>query len=319
MRAVIAQDKKPVIVDIPIPEPADNELLIKVKATALNRADLLQVGGGYDPPPGAPDTLGLELAGEVVRSGNNESVFPPGARVMALVGGGGYADYAVAAEQHTLVVPDNLTDIEAGAIMEAFLTAYTNMFDMGRLVEGETLLIHAGASGVGLAAIQMAKVVGATVIVTASKEKHAICTEYGADLCIDYKNESFADRILDEYPDGVDLILEMVGAPYWNDNIKVLKKWARLVFIGLMGGAKHEVNFGQIMGKRLSIMGSTLRNREFSRKSDLIMRFGERALPLFQDGTLKPTVWKSMPLDDVQAAHDLMKSNANAGKIVLTT
>ncbi|MEL7235632.1 MAG: NAD(P)H-quinone oxidoreductase [Chloroflexota bacterium] len=318
MRAVIAQDKQPVLVDIPQPEPAADEILVKVHATALNRADLLQVGGGYPPPPGAPDTLGLELAGEVATVGADVTTFTVGQRLMALVGGGGYAEYATVAAAHALPTPDSLSDIEAGALMEAFLTAYTNMFDMGRLAEGETVLIHAGASGVGLAAMQMAKHIGATVIVTASAGKHELCREMGADMCIDYKTENFAERIAAEHKPGVDLVLEMVGAPYWDDNIRVLNKWGRLVFIGLMGGAKKEVNFGHIMGKRLSIMGSTLRNRTHERKADLIARFGEWALPLFADGTLKTTIYTSMPLEQVARAHDLMKSNANAGKIVLT-
>ncbi len=317
MRAVIARDATPVIVDIPQPEPGENELLVKVRATALNRADLMQVVGGYPPPPGAPDTLGLELMGVVVQSGRDEAVFPVGARVMSLVGGGGYAEYAVVPAQHALLVPENISDIEAGAIMEAFLTAYTNMFDMGRLTAGETVLIHAGASGVGLAAIQMAKAVGATVIVTASSAKHNICYGLGADICIDYKTQDFAERIEAEHPDGVDLVLEMVGAPYWDANVRVLNKWGRLVFIGLMGGAKTEVNFGLIMRKRLTIAGSTLRDRDFDRKSDLIARFGQWALPLFRDGTLKPTVWKAMPLEQVAEAHEMMRSSANAGKIVL--
>ncbi len=318
MRAVIAQDNHPTLVNIPQPQPGANELLIRVRATALNRADLMQVAGGYPPPPGAPDTLGLELMGQVVQSGREDAVFPVGARVMALVGGGGYADYAVVPAAHTLLVPETLTDIEAGAVMEAFLTAYTNMFDMGRLIAGETVLIHAGASGVGLAAIQMAKAIGATVIVTASSPKHNICYGLGADLCIDYKMEDFAERIEAAYPEGVDLVLEMVGAPYWDANVRVLKKWGRLVFIGLMGGAKAEVNFGQIMRKRLTIAGSTLRDRDFERKSDLIARFGQWALPLFRNGTLKASVWKAMPIEQVVEAHQLMQSSANAGKIVLT-
>jgi tumor protein p53-inducible protein 3 len=276
------------------------------------------VAGRYPPPPGAPETLGLEFAGEVVAAGRANSLYTPGTRVMALVGGGGYADYALVHEDHALVVPDNLSDIEAAATMEAFLTAYTNMFDMGRLLEGETVLIHAGASGVGLAAIQMAKVIGATVIVTASAAKHAICIEHGADLCIDYKTQDFADVIAEQVPNGIDLVVEMVGAPYWDGNMRVLNKWGRLVFIGLLGGSKHEIDFRTIMAKRLSIMGSTLRNRTQERKADLIRRFGEWALPLFRDGTLRPTVWQTLPLEQVADAHDLMRNSSNAGKIVLT-
>lgn len=318
MRAVIARDKKTTLVDIPQPQPAADEILVKVTATALNRADLMQVAGNYPPPPGSPDTLGLELAGTVAEVGADVTAFTAGQRVMALVGGGGYADYAVVPAAHTLPVPDNLTDVEAGALMEAFLTAYTNMFDLGRLAAGETVLIHAGASGVGLAAMQMAKAIGAIVIVTASAPKHDMCREHGADMCIDYKTQNFAEVIEQQHPAGVDLVLEMVGAPYWNDNVRVLNKWGRLVFIGLMGGAKAEVSFRDIMAKRLSVMGSTLRDRTFERKSDLIARFGEWALPKFAEGALKPTVWRALPLEQVAEAHDFMRNSANAGKIVLT-
>lgn len=318
MRAVIAQDNQPTLVDIATPRPANNEILVKVSATALNRADLMQVSGKYPPPDGAPDTLGLELVGKVTAIGGTESTFPVGARVMALVGGGGYADYALVPEEHALLVPENLSDVQAAGVMEAFLTAYSNMFDLGHLKTGETVLIHAGASGVGLAATQMAKAVGATVIVTASAPKHDICHENGADMCIDYQNENFAERIQSDHPAGVDLVLEMVGAPYWDDNVRVLNKWGRLVFIGLMGGAKAEVNFGQIMGKRLTVTGSTLRDRAFDRKSELIGTFGQWALPLFRDGRLKPTIWKSLPLEQVAEAHQLMRESQNAGKIVLT-
>lgn len=318
MRVVIAKNGQPTLAERPQPEPKPDELLIKVHATALNRADLLQVAGNYPPPAGAPDTLGLELAGEVVAVGRETSPIAIGTRVMALVSGGGYADYAIVHQDHALPIPDNLSMVEAAATMEAFLTAYTNMIDMGRLKAGEVVLIHAGASGVGLAAIQLAKAVGATVIVTASASKHPICAAHGADMWIDYKTENFAERVLAMYPDGVDLVVEMVGAPYWDDNMRVLKKWGRLVFIGLMGGRKHEVDFGMIMAKRLSIMGSTLRNREHHLKTELIQNFGEFGLPRLADGSMRPTVWKTFPLEDVAEAHATMQQSANAGKIVLT-
>ncbi len=318
MQAVAARDGKPTLIERPIPQPKAGELLVKVSGTAINRADLMQVSGNYPPPPGAPETLGLEFAGEVVEVNAPGNPFAPGARVMALVGGGGYAEYAVVRADHALLVPDNMSNPAAAATMEAFLTAYTNMFDMGRLVAGETVLIHAGASSVGLAATQMAKAIGARVIVTASAAKHDICTAHGADLCIDYKTQPFVDVVQHHDPDGVDLVLEMVGAPYWDGNMQLLKKWGRLVFIGLMGGNEHQIDFRTIMKKRLSIMGSTLRDRDDWRKSDLIRRFGEWGLPLLREGQLKATVWRTLPLSEVATAHDLMRNNANAGKIVLT-
>jgi len=248
--------------------------------------------------------------------GDGVQNFAVGDRVMALVGGGGYAEKALVHHEHALRIPEGISYTDAGAIPEAFLTAYSNMVEIGKLTAGERLLIHAGASGVGLAATQMAKALGATVIVTASAGKHDICTAAGADMTIDYKTENFAERVLADYS-GVHLVVEMVGAPYWDDNVRVLEKWGRLVFIGLQGGATHTVNFGAIMQKRLTISGSTLRNREHWRKSTLIAAFGDWALPLFADGTLRPNVWRVMPFDEVAAAHALMRDNQNAGKIVL--
>lgn len=316
MRAVIAQNNQPTLVDIPTPSPGPGEVLIRVKATALNRADLMQVQGNYPPPPGAPETLGLELAGEVAELGEGVTQFTIGQPVMALVGGGGYAEYCLSAAETVMPAPKAMTLTEAAAIPEAFLTAYSNMVDIGGLKDNECLLIHAGASGVGLAATQIAKVIGAQVIVTASAGKHAICKEAGADLTIDYKNENFAERILAE-GHGVDLILDMVGAPYWDDNLRVINTWGRIVYVGLQGGATKEINLGAIMQKRLSVMGSTLRNRTPDRKAVLVADFTSFAMPHFASRSLKPNIWRVMPFDAVQEAHDLMRQNANAGKIVL--
>jgi putative PIG3 family NAD(P)H quinone oxidoreductase len=317
MRAVIAQNKQPVLVDIPMPSAKAGELLIKVSATALNRADLLQVQGSYPPPPDAPDTLGMELAGEVVEIGADVTGYKVRDRVMALVGGGGYAEFAIAPAEHAMRVPDNLSDEEAAAIPEAFLTAYSNMLEIGGLLAEETVLIHAGASGVGLAAIQIARHIGARVISTASVGKHQICMAHGAHQTIDYKSENFADVILAD-SEGVDLVIDFIGADYWDDNVRVLKKWGRLVFVGLMSGAQKEVNFGQIMRKRLTVSGSTMRDRTYERKAGLIARFWKWAEPPFRAGTLKATVWRSLPLEQVEEAHQLMQQNQNAGKIVLT-
>jgi tumor protein p53-inducible protein 3 len=317
MRAVIARDGKPVIIDLPAPVPKPDELLVKVKATALNRADLLQVKGQYPSPPGAPETLGMEFTGEVISAGEEVTAYKVGDRVMALVGGGGYADQAVVPAAHVMPVADQFSDAEAAAIPEAFLTAYSNMVEIGRLTARETVLIHAAASGVGLAAVQIARVLGATVFTTASVPKHAICREHGAELTIDYKTENFADRILATH-EGVDLVIDFIGAPYWEDNVRVLKQWGRLVFVGLMGGTIKEVNFGQVMRKRLSVMGSTLRDRTYEEKAGLIARFWTWAQPHFESGALRPTVWRTLPLEAVEEAHRLMSENTNAGKIILT-
>ena len=316
MRAVLAQNSNPVIVDIPTPEPRPNEVLICVKATALNRADLLQVRGAYPPPPDAPDTLGLEFAGEVVKLGSDVTRYQVGDRVMALVGGGGYAEYATVSAAHCMLVPNQLSDEQAAAIPEAFLTAYSNLIEFGELKAGEKVLIHAGASGVGLAAIQIARIIGTTVIVTASAEKHAICKENGAHTTIDYKTEKFADVIHAQYG-GVDLIIDMVGAPYWDGNVSALNFYGRIVFVGMQGGSIKEVNFGQIMYKRLKVMGSTLRSRTHDEKASLVANFWSWADPHFTSGTLKPVIWQTIPFEQVSEALRLMSENANAGKIVL--
>jgi tumor protein p53-inducible protein 3 len=316
MRAVIARNNRPELVELTDPEPATDELLVHVRATALNRADLLQVAGNYPPPPGAPATLGLEFAGEIIATGADVTAFQPGQRVMALVAGGGYAEKAVVKAAHAMPVPDHLSDEEAAAIPEAFLTAYSNMVEIGGLQNGERVLIHAGASGVGLAAAQIARAMGAEPIVTASAAKHDICRQAGAVMTIDYRTENFADRILERYS-GVHLVIDMVGAPYWDDNLRVLEKWGGLVFVGLMGGSRKEINLGDIMAKRLRIMGSTLRNRSDERKAELIASFSRWALPRFAEGVLRPNVWRIMPLAEVAQAHILMQENANAGKIVL--
>lgn len=317
MRAVIARNNQPVLVDVPEPFPKPDELLVSIKATALNRADLLQVRGMYPPPEGWPETLGLEFAGEVTAVGEEEVNFKVGDRVMALVGGGGYAEKAVTPALHAMRIPDNLSYEEGAAIPEVFVTAYGGMVEQGGLVSTDTVLIHAGASGVGLAAIQLAKQIGARVIVTASAGKHDSCLLHGADRAIDYKTENFAESILAQ-EGGVDLILDFVGAPYWDDNVRVLNKWGRIVYIGLMGGAKKEINLSDIMRKRLTITGSTLRDRSYQRKAGLIGRFWKWAEPHFMTGSLRPTLWKILPLEQVEEAHQFMSSNASAGKIILT-
>jgi putative PIG3 family NAD(P)H quinone oxidoreductase len=317
MRAVIAQEKRPNLIELPTPTIQADEVLVKVHATALNRADLLQVLGKYPPPPGWPETLGMELAGEVAQVGSEVTSLQVGQRVMALVGGGSYADYCAVPAPHCMVIPANLSYTEAAAIPEAFITAYSNLLEIGGLTAADTALIHAAASGVGLAAIQLAKTVGAHVIGTASAGKHALCLAQGADRMIDYQQADFAATLQAEGIE-VDVILDFIGAAYWQSNLKVLKKWGTLVLVGLMGGTLQEVDLGLIMRKRLTITGSTLRDRPYDEKTALIGRFGKWALPHFHTGQFKPTVWQVYPLEAVEAAHAAMSSNQNAGKIVLT-
>jgi putative PIG3 family NAD(P)H quinone oxidoreductase len=310
MQAILVVDGEAKIRQVPRPTPTPDQVLIRVAATALNRADLLQVLGMYPPPPGAPDTLGLELAGEVV-----SGPLPAGTRVMALVGGGGYAEYAAVDASHCMIVHDSFSYEEAAAIPEAFITAHSNLVGYGRLQAGERVLIHAGASGVGLAAIQVAKAMGAEPHATASAGKHEACLAHGAVAVYDYQAPDFAEQV---GHDRFDLILDMVGAPYLMMNINALRDGGRLVVIGLQGGASTEVNLALIMRKRITLTGSTLRGRSAQEKTTMISAFWLWAAPLFATGILRPTVYQTFPWQAVQEAHTMMRSNQNIGKIVLT-
>ena len=302
--------------ETPDPVPGEGELLVRVHAAALNRADLMQRRGGYAPPPGASPILGLELAGEVVQAVPSWQV---GDRVMAVVTGGAYAELVVVPAGMAMRIPDNLTYEQAAAIPEAFLTAYLNLFTLGKLQAGETVLIHAGASGVGTAGIQLARAAGARVIVTAgSEDKLAFCKELGAEVAIYYKQESFAQRVLEVTDQrGVNVILDFVGAAYWNANLQALALDGRLMLIGMMGGAAGQLEIDTIMAKRLTITGTTLRRTPMPQKIELTRQFANFALPRFERGELKPIVSAVYPLREAAAAHRLMESNQNIGKIVL--
>jgi tumor protein p53-inducible protein 3 len=302
--------------DAPDPQPGEGELLVRVHATALNRADLLQRQGQYPPPPGASPILGLELAGEVVQGAGE---WQRGDRVMAVVTGGAYAELAAVPPGMAIRIPDNLSYEQAAAIPEAFLTAYLNLFTLGRLQAGETVLIHAGASGVGTAAIQLARAAGARVFVTTgTPEKLDFCQELGAALAINYKTESFKEAALKETDErGVDVILDFVGAPYWNDNLSALAIGGRLMLIGSMGGMKGDLSLGAIMPKSLTISGTTLRRTPLDKKIALTQAFAEFTLPRFASGELRPIIDTVYPLQEAATAHQRMHDNVNIGKIVL--
>jgi len=302
--------------DAPDPMPSAGELLVRVRATALNRADLLQRRGGYAPPPGASSILGLELAGEVVTPVEGWQV---GDRVMAVVTGGGYAELATVPAGMAMRVPESLSWEQAAAIPEAFLTAYLNLFTLGRLAAGETVLIHAGASGVGTAAIQLAKAAEARVITTAgSNDKLAYCQNLGADVTINYKTESFADRVLDATGQrGADVVLDFVGAPYWDNNLAALAIGGRLMLIGFLGGSAGNLNLGLLMTKSLTVTSTTLRRTPLAQKIALTQAFTDFALPRFERGELKPIIDKVYALREASAAHQYMGSNQNIGKIIL--
>ncbi len=302
--------------DAPDPVPGPDELLVRVHATALNRADVLQRRGGYAPPPGASPILGLELAGEVVTPAG---AWHGGDRVMTVVTGGGYAELAAVPVGMAMRVPESLSWEQAAAIPEAFLTAYLNLFTLGRLQAGETALIHAGASGVGTAAIQLAHAAGARVVTTAgSDEKLAYCRNLGADVTINYKREAFAERVLEATDQhGADVVLDFVGAPYWDNNLTAMAVGGRLMLIGFLGGSAGNLNLGLLMTKSLTVASTTLRRTPLPQKIALTQAFVDFALPRFERGELKPIVDTVYPLRDASAAHQYMESNRNIGKIIL--
>lgn len=304
---------------IPDPVPTAGQLLVRVRATALNRADTLQRAGNYPPPPGETDVLGLELAGEVEAVGSAVTGVKPGDRVCALVGSGGYAEKAVFDARMAIPIPLGWSFVQAAAVPEVFFTAQETMFTLGSLKAGETVLIHAAASGVGTAGIQMAREIGARIFVTAgSADKIQRCLELGATAGCNYKEQDFADWIHEVTSgQGVDLIEDFIGAGYWDKNLRSLKIGGRLVLVGLMGGVKVEANLQLIMAKRLQIFGSVLRARPLADKIDITQRFREGWLPFLASGHIKPIIDRVFPLAKAADAHRYMEENRNFGKIIL--
>ena len=302
-----------------VPSPGQDEILIKVAAAGVNRPDVMQRQGLYPPPPGAPDIPGLEIAGEIVALGSGVKRWKTGDRVMALVLGGGYAEYCIAHASHTLPV-SALPMVEAAAIPETFLTVWHNVFERGQLKSGETLLVHGGSSGIGTTAIQLAKHFGARVIVTAgSDEKCAACRTLGADTAINYKTEDFVAATKAATGDkGADVILDMVGGDYIARNYEAAAVEGRIVQIAFQHGPKAEVNFTRLMLKRLHHTGSTLRSRSVADKGAIVRAVEDNILPLLASGTIKPVIFKTFPLKEAAAAHALMETSAHIGKIVLT-
>ena len=305
--------------DFPQPEPEPGEILVKVAATALNRADIMQREGNYPPPPGASPVLGLEMAGTVTALGEGVTQWQVGDRVCGLLAGGGYAEYAVIHQDLALPLPQDMSFTTAAAIPEVFLTAFQALRLLAKVQSGERVLIHAGASGVGTAAIQLARSMGAEVLVTASAPKHEQCLTLGAQKAIDYKTEDFAS-VVREYTDGqgVDVILDFIGAPYLRSNIDVLAVDGRMVLLAFMGGAKADgVSLAKVLMKRLHIMGSTLRARSLDYKATLTRAFRDFAWADLQVGTIAPVIDSIYDWQQVQDAHRRMEANANVGKIVL--
>lgn len=309
------------IKEVQKPTYAKNELLVRVQATSVNRADLLQRKGKYMPPLGASSILGLDMAGVVEEVGEDcKDQWKPGDRVFGLLSGGGYAEYTVIPAEMAIPIPEKLSFEEAAAIPEVFLTAYQTLFWHGKLERGQVVLIHAGASGVGTAAIQLANHIGATPIVTVgSEKKRDFCLELGAAYAFNYREEPFATQIRScLHGQGVHLILDFVGAPYFEQNIDVLQIDGRLVLISTLGGSKcKQVRLSKIMSKRLQIIGTTLRSRSDKYKTQLTQEFASFALPLIQEQKIRPVIDRIFPIHEVQSAHQYMEQNKNIGKIVL--
>ena len=303
-----------------IPKISDFEILVQIKCSALNRADTLQRRGKYPPPPGASDILGLEMAGEVVEIGKAVTKWKIGDSAMGLLAGGGYAQYVNIHEDLAMPFSADLTYQEAAAIPEVFLTAYQALVDLSKLKRGEQVLIHAGASGVGTAAIQLSKLLGASkIFVTASKGKHQLCSELGADHCIDYRAQDFS-IVVNELTNGggVDVVMDFLMAAYFQQNLNTIAMDGRLVMLASMGGIKaSEINLLNILRRRIRIIGTTLRSRSLEYKINLTKGFLDLAFDKFESGELKPVVDKIFNWEDVGKAHQYMEDNLNQGKVIL--
>jgi len=306
-------------VERPTPVPGADEILIKVAAAGVNRPDVMQRRGKYPPPPGASDIPGLEVAGTVEAIGRDVRGWQRGDRVCALLAGGGYADHCVAPAPQCLPVPAKLDMAAAAALPETYFTVWTNLFDRGKLVGGETALIHGGSSGIGTTAIQLARAFGARVFATAgSSAKCAACERLGAERCINYRTEDFVQVVRElTQGAGVNVILDMVGAEYFARNIESLSVEGRLVEIATLHGTRTELNIPTIMQRRLTVTGSTLRIRSVEQKGGIAAALRQHVWPLLEAGTVAPVIHATFPLRDAAAAHRVMESGEHVGKLVL--
>ncbi|PWF48332.1 NAD(P)H-quinone oxidoreductase [Massilia glaciei] len=324
MRAIeITQTGSPEVLQLcerPVPTLKSGEVLIKVHAAGVNRPDVLQRIGRYPVPPGASDLPGLEVAGEIVDGDLAGSPFHRGQMVCALVQGGGYAEYCAAPLQQCLPLPSGLTPLEAASLPETFFTVWSNVFDRAQLAIGETLLVQGGSSGIGVAAIQIATALGHKVYATAgTDDKCRACEALGAVRAINYRDEDFGAEIKAlTGGKGVDVILDMVGGNYLPREIDCLADDGRIALIALLGGAKAEIDLGQVLRRRLSISGSTLRARPVAFKAAIAWRLRERVWPLIEEGRIRPVIFQTFPLEQAAAAHTLMESSTHVGKIMLS-
>jgi putative PIG3 family NAD(P)H quinone oxidoreductase len=307
--------------EVPDPEPGEGEVLIEVAASAVNRADLLQRQGYYDPPPGASPYPGLECSGRIAALGPGVSGWTVGDEVCALLSGGGYAQKVAVPAGQVLPVPDGLDIRQAAALPEATCTVWSNVFMVAHLRPGEALLVHGGSSGIGTMAIQLAKAVGAKVAVTAgTKEKLDHCAELGADILINYREQDFVEEIKRATDGaGADVILDIMGAKYLERNVKALAVNGRLAIIGMQGGVKGELNIGVLLSKRAAISATTLRARPLGEKVAIVAAVREHVWPLVAAGHVRPVVDREVPMSDAGAAHQVLEESGHVGKVLLVT
>ncbi|MSQ71562.1 MAG: NAD(P)H-quinone oxidoreductase [Betaproteobacteria bacterium] len=304
----------------PTPQPQAGELLVKVAAAGVNRPDVSQRKGNYPPPPGASDIPGLEVAGTIVAIGDGVTNWRTGDAVCALVAGGGYAEYCIVPAPQALPIPKGLTPTEAGSLPETFFTVWVNLFDRAGLQPGESVLVQGGTSGIGVAAIQMAKAIGCTVYATAgSDDKRAACVRFGAARGINYRTEDFVAVVKEATGGrGVDVIVDIVGGDYLAREIDCIADDGRIALVSLLGGQQATIGLGAILRRRLTITGSTLRPRPIEFKGAVARNLRERIWPLIESGKIKPVIYKTFPLAEAAKAHALMESSQHIGKIVLT-
>ena len=325
MQAILINDDKSLRWDfVPTPEIKDDEVLVKISAAALNRADLMQREGDYPPPPGAPDWMGLEISGVITEIGSiakEKSAFKVGDKVCALLGGGGYAEYAAVKYDMLMPVPKNCSMIEAAAIPEAFATAYLNLFIEGKIKEGNTLLMHAGASGLASVVIPMAKAFGVRVITSVLSEKIAKSIEHlNADVVIDSSKEKTADVLKRELANGngVDVAIDCLGGEHMGECLPYLNHGARWIMIAALAGQKTEIDLKNIYVRNVRIIGSTLRSRTPEVKAQILAELVKNVFPKIEKGLIRPTVYKTLPIEKAEEAHAILQRGENVGKVVLT-
>lgn len=308
------------LVERPMPEPKAGEVLVKVSAAGINRPDVFQRKGNYPAPPGASDLPGLEVAGEIVGGDVGDTGLKVGDKVCALLAGGGYAEYCAIPAAQCLPIPKGLTDVEAAGLPETYFTVWSNVFDRGRLSAGESLLVHGGASGIGTTAVQLATAMGHQVYATAGSDERARAVEgLGAVLGINYRSQDFVEEIKKATGGkGVDVVLDMVAGEYVNRNIQCVADDGRIVIIALLGGAKATIDCNQILRRRITVTGSTLRPRPVAFKADIAQALKKHVWPLLEQGKIRPVVHATFPLDRACDAHAMMDAGEQIGKIVLT-